>query len=246
MRFTFLGCGDAFGSDGRFNTCFHVTADDGDFLIDCGASAMIALRRFAVEPNAIRTIVLSHLHGDHFGGLPFFLLDAQFYSKRTGPLTVVGPEGTQARVEAPMDVFFPGSSGVSRRFDTEFVEIAPGRTTNVNNLAVTGFEGVHPCGAPPLALRIACGGKTIAYTGDTEWVEGLVEAGAHADLFVAETLFYERKVRYHLDYASLAENLGRIAPRRLALTHMGPDMLENRHRIPEDTVLAEDGLQIDL
>jgi len=105
---------------------------------------------------------------------------------------------------------------------------------------------VHPCGAPPLALRIACGGKTIAYTGDTEWVEGLVEAGAHADLFVAETLFYERKVRYHLDYASLAENLGRIAPRRLALTHMGPDMLENRHRIPEDTVLAEDGLQIDL
>jgi ribonuclease BN (tRNA processing enzyme) len=72
-----LGCGDAFGSGGRFHTCFHVSARVVSFLVDCGASALIAMRRFGVDPNTIRTVLISHLHGDHFGGLPFLLLDAQ-------------------------------------------------------------------------------------------------------------------------------------------------------------------------
>ena len=93
MHFTFLGSGDAFGSGGRFNTCFHVAATEGAFLIDCGASSMIAMRRFGADPNAIGTICLSHLHGDHFGGLPFFLLDARFISGRCAPLTIAGPQG---------------------------------------------------------------------------------------------------------------------------------------------------------
>ena len=66
MRVQFLGCGDAFGSGGRFNTCFHVTNGLTQFLVDCGASSMIAIRRFGVEPNAIETIFITHLHGDHF------------------------------------------------------------------------------------------------------------------------------------------------------------------------------------
>ena len=64
MRLQFLGCGDAFGSGGRFNTCFHVTNGLTQFLVDCGASLMIAIRRFGVEPNAIETIFITHLHGD--------------------------------------------------------------------------------------------------------------------------------------------------------------------------------------
>ena len=39
---------------------------------------------------------VSHLHGDHFGGLPFPILDGQF-SRRPGPLAVVGPPGMAAR-----------------------------------------------------------------------------------------------------------------------------------------------------
>lgn len=244
MDFTFLGCGDALGSGGRLNTCFHVAAESGAFLIDCGASAMISLRRYEIEPNDVRTIVISHLHGDHFAGLPFFILDAQFYSKREEALTLVGPPGTEQRLEETMEALFPGSSDVERRFETNVVEVEPGTTRTENNLTISAFEVVHPCGAPPLALRIACEDKVLAYTGDTEWVSDLVAAGQGADLFVAEALFHDRHVRFHLDYATLASHLDEIAPKRLALTHMGPDMLANRQRIPENIVLAEDGLRI--
>ena len=56
MRITFAGCGDAFGSGGRFNTCFHVTAGATRLLIDCGASSLTALRRAGIGLNAIETI----------------------------------------------------------------------------------------------------------------------------------------------------------------------------------------------
>jgi ribonuclease BN (tRNA processing enzyme) len=93
MRLKFLGSGDAFGSGGRLNTCFLVNHGEAGFLIDCGASAMISIRRFGVDPNQIGVIVLSHLHADHFGGVPFFILDAQLVSRRTRPLIIAGPKG---------------------------------------------------------------------------------------------------------------------------------------------------------
>src|SRR5262249_21190114 len=135
LRLQFVGSGDAFGSGGRFNTCFRVERPSGDFLIDCGASTLIAFRKLGIDPNAIDTIFISHLHGDHFGGLPFFILDAQFYSRRQAPLTLVGPPTFQARLSAAMEVFFPGSSTAARKFAIDVHEIAPGTTFTINGIA---------------------------------------------------------------------------------------------------------------
>ena len=99
MKLTFVGCGDAFGSGGRFNTCFHLErAAGGNVLIDCGASSMVAIRKAGVDPNGIAAILVTHLHGDHFGGLPFFILDAQLVSRRTAPLTIAGRAGSAQEI----------------------------------------------------------------------------------------------------------------------------------------------------
>jgi hypothetical protein len=98
------------------------------FLIDCGASGLIAMRRFGIDPNRIGTVFVSHLHADHFGGLPFLLLDAQLYSRRNAPLTLVGPPGFHRRLMEAMELFFPGSSTVQRKFSTEIREISVGET----------------------------------------------------------------------------------------------------------------------
>jgi ribonuclease BN (tRNA processing enzyme) len=128
MLVKFLGCGDAFGSGGRLNTCFLVNRGDASFLIDCGASAMISIRRFGVDPNEIGAIVLSHLHVDHFGGLPSFVLDAQLVSRRTRPLLIAGPQGLGIRLDALMEAHFPGSTKVKRNFPIELIEISTQRS----------------------------------------------------------------------------------------------------------------------
>ena len=77
----FLGSGDAFGSGGRFQTCVLLSSADGQLLLDCGASSLIAMKRLGIDPSTIEAVVLTHLHGDHFAGIPFLiLLMAAYYS----------------------------------------------------------------------------------------------------------------------------------------------------------------------
>jgi ribonuclease BN (tRNA processing enzyme) len=246
MRLKLLGSGDAFGSGGRFNTCFLVDRGQSSFLVDCGSSAMIAIRKFGVDPNSIEAIILSHLHADHFGGLPSFILDAQLVSRRIRSLTIAGPQGLGDRLEALMEAHFPGSSRVERKFKVELIEFQPGAPMAIlPEVTATAYMVLHPSGTPSLALRIASDGKVLSYTGDTEWVDALITAGHNADLLIAECYTYDRKVRFHLDYATLREKLPLIAAKRVVLTHMSPDMITRAGEI-QDCEEACDGLEITL
>ena len=193
----FLGSGDAFGSGGRFQTCVYVRFDTTHFLVDCGASSLIAMRHFGVDPSLIDAILLTHLHGDHFGGLPFFILDAQFVSRRQKPLVVAGPPGLEARIFEAMEVLFPGSSETERRFALKFVELEEEAATKIEPLTVTPYGVVHVSGAPSYALRIAVGGKILTYSGDTEWTDTLIQVTHSADLFICECNFLEESAGYH-------------------------------------------------
>jgi ribonuclease BN (tRNA processing enzyme) len=243
LRLRFLGSGDAFGSGGRFQACLCLDGPADRVLIDCGATSLVAMKRAGIDPNSIGTVLLSHLHGDHFGGVPFLVLDGQF-RRRGRPLTVAGPPGTRERVVSAMEVLFPGSSRADRRFHTELVEVEAGTATAIGAMTVTGFPVEHASGAPAYALRIEWAGRTIAYSGDTEWCEGLVDAARNADLFVCEAYTFERPVRYHLDHATLARHLDRIGARRVILTHLGPEMLARRNEAAVEC--ANDGLIVDV
>jgi ribonuclease BN (tRNA processing enzyme) len=103
---------------------------------------------------------------------------------------------------------------------------------------------VHAWGAPALALRVAWQGHTIAYTGDTEWTEALVELARGADLLIAEGYTHQRKIRFHLDVASLRQHAGRLAARRVILTHLSPELLPRVDELGWET--ASDGKTVDL
>ena len=122
MQVQFLGSGDAFGSGGRLQTCIYVRDQDFAFLMDCGTSSLIGMRQLGIDPNAVDAILLTHLHGDHFGGVPFLLLDAQLISKRQLPLLIAGPRGLEQRIRDAQEVLFPGSSRVELPFEVRFIE----------------------------------------------------------------------------------------------------------------------------
>ena len=239
-----LGCGDAFGSGGRFQTCFMVTSKSGCCLIDCGATVMVAMRRFEVDPGSIDTVFISHLHGDHFAGLPFLLLQQQLIGRRERPLTIAGPPETRLRLLAALDVMFPGSAGMDWRFPLRFTELVAGRTEQSGPFAVTPFAVVHPSGAPAFALRLEVADRTIAYSGDTEWAETLIDAGRAADILISECYSFDGKPKFHLNYSTLISNLQRLQAKRILLTHMGEDMLARLGQLSIDA--AEDGQVIEL
>jgi ribonuclease BN (tRNA processing enzyme) len=240
---TFAGCGDAFGSGGRFQACIHLQGPglDTPVLLDCGATSLTALRQCGLDPGEVGAVFVSHLHGDHFGGLPFLILDGQF-SRRIAPLVIAGPAGTQHRLTEAMECLFPGSSQVRRTFEVSVVELASGRTTSVAGVTASAYPASHPSGAPALLLRLVIGGTVIAYTGDTAWTAAITEAAAGADLLIAEAYYWDKPVPHHLRYADLAGHAREITARRVVLTHMSADMLARQQQAIHQT--ARDGLAI--
>jgi ribonuclease BN (tRNA processing enzyme) len=245
MHLTVIGCGDAFGSGGRYNTCFMLETVRATLLIDCGASALPALKTRNVDLNAIDGIVLSHLHGDHFGGLPFLLLDAQFLARRDKPLLIAGPPGTRERINAAMEVFFPKSTGSKWRFQWQVREIPVGEVTDVLGHAVVTAEVIHQSGAPSTALRLSDGRKTFAYSGDTEWTDALLGIARDADLFICECYGFAGKLTGHMSWEILKPRLADLKARQIMLTHMNPTMLARLDEVRAGGVLlAEDGLTL--
>jgi len=244
MQLQFVGCGDAFGSGGRSNTCFHVTGASVNFLIDCGASSLPALKRLRIARNDIDLVLITHFHGDHFAGLPFLLLDAQF-SRRTRPLVIAGPEGIETRLAQVMEALFENSSKTRQRFELSVVALRPGETSSFGAVQVTPYPVVHgESGGPFLAYRVEAEGRIIAYSADTEWTETLIPAARDADLFIAEAYTYDKVVKNHLSLATLVAHLAEIGPKRLVLTHMSDDMLERLDTLAHTA--ASDGMIVEV
>jgi ribonuclease BN (tRNA processing enzyme) len=237
----FLGTGDAVGSGGRLQTCILVTTENGRFLLDCGTTSLVAMKRRAIDPATVDAIVLSHLHGDHFGGIPFLVLDAQF-GGRDRPLLIAGPPGTRSRIETAMEVLFPGSTRVRRRFDLNVTEMSLGVTTPIGPASIVPFSADHASGAPSFIVRALIGDKVIVYSGDTAWTESLVDAARNADLLICEAYFFEKKVKYHLDYETLLRHRDRLRCGRIILTHMSDDMLGRLDDV--QIQCADDGLTV--
>jgi ribonuclease BN (tRNA processing enzyme) len=226
VRITFVGSGDAFASGGRFQACLHLDGGDEPLLLDCGATSLIALKRLGLDPSTIGWVALSHLHGDHFAGLPWLILDGQF-AKRTRPLTIAGPQGTADRIKRTFELLYPGATGAERPFETRFIEFTARDPQPLGPARITAYPVSHSEGTAPHGLRVEYAGKVIAYSGDTEWADTLPELAHNADLSICECNFFDKKAPGHLDHETLLRHRDELECQRIVLTHMSRDMLDH-------------------
>ncbi|MEO1204801.1 MAG: MBL fold metallo-hydrolase [Pseudomonadota bacterium] len=247
MKLTVVGSGDAFGSGGRLQTCFHVSHPGGQFLIDCGATALIGMQRVGLDPNDVPLIFISHLHGDHFSGLVWWILHAQYVGKRVSPLRIVGPEGLAERFHAASEALFPSAKPRDFKFEVTFEVYDPTQHGLHGGIGVDVCEVMHPCGAAPYALRLTVADKVIAFSGDTEWVDGLIDISKDADLFVCECYAHETKTPFHMSWAEIRTKLPHLTAQKILLTHMNERMLSCGGDVDDPRVaLAHDGLIVEL
>lgn len=244
VRVTFVGSGDAFGTGGRFNTCILVDAPGVRFAIDFGASTLVALNKMGIDHTSIDAVVLTHLHGDHCGGIPFFLMDSMLAAKRARPLTIIGPRETKDRMAGVAEALFPGMHVMEPKFDLDYVEPPIMEATRVGPLTVTAYPAAHTGATNPTSVRVEVAGKVVSYTGDSSWTKHMPALAADADLFVCECYAYSKPVRSHMNYPDWLEHQGEITAKRTVLTHFGREMLAVRDEIPEET--AFDGLVVEL
>lgn len=246
VTLTVIGSGDAFGTGGRLNTCFHVSHSQGNFLIDCGASSLIGLHREKIDPNTIDTVFISHLHGDHFAGLIFLLMEARYINGRDRALTLVGPKGLEDRLEETMNALYPqcwtGKDDLI--FPLTLIEWEEEKPVTLNDVTATPFAAHHLLDGNDFTIRLTVDGKTIIYSGDTGWTDTLIPATDGGDLFISECYFKAPGCDFHMDYDTLMANRDRLNVKEILLTHLGPDMFAQKETLPAN--FAYDGCKIDL
>lgn len=242
VELTVIGCSDAFGSGGRRNTCFHFKTPTDQFLVDCGASSIPGLKENNIAIEEISTIIISHFHGDHYGGLPFFLLEA-VKNNRTKPLTIVSPPGCRENVVRLLALLYPGSE-ILEKLDLKFLDFTAQEMIVHENLSLFALPVIHSEKSLPHGIRIRTAGKIISFSGDTEWTENLINICENADLFICECTFFSAKVKGHLSYKELTSHLPELNFKNILLTHFDDQMLRNRHRVTH--ACAEDGMKISI
>jgi ribonuclease BN (tRNA processing enzyme) len=243
VRVRFFGSGDAFGDGGRFQACILVETLMARILLDCGSTSLTAMKQVGEDPSSIDAVIVSHYHADHYGGIPFLILDGQF-RHRTRPLLIAGPGDVERRVSAALEAAFPGASTIRQPFPMIFRQIEPGREVELEVGRLLAFPAAHTPGSDAVSLRVQADRALIGYTGDTEWTDDLRDLAAGADLLICEAYTWAKRVRYHLDYQTLASHRAELGMRRLILTHPGPGMLDHLADAEEET--AQDGLLVTL
>lgn len=246
MQLTVVGSADAFNAEGRAHSCYLIDGDDvGPTMVDFGATALASLHRLGKKSSDLRSVVFTHLHGDHIGGSPFLFIDSLFVDPRSAPLRLIGPPGLEARLRALLDVTY-GRDILGRGHPLELVfeEIAPGRTLHVDGLAVTAYPADHQDPPEvPLCLRFARpGGGKIAFSGDTQMCEGLLTAARDVDLLVAECSSLAPPAGRHCTWQDWLQVFPELSARRVLLTHLGRDV---RRAIPRLLAAPPPGPRLD-
>lgn len=244
MRVTVLGAGDAFCNGGRRQSAYLIETGGPNFLLDCGVTTLLALKALHIPADVIDFVAISHLHGDHFGGLPFLFLEYLYERPRSRPLVVAGPPGTKERVWALHKTMYRELSERPMCFPLEFREFTPEQMQVLSGVEVFPFYVPHQEKDISLGYRVSVGGKSLLYSGDCGWNENLVQYSHGVDLFICECCYFHTQTNFHVSYPTLVAENGRLGCKRLLLSHLGREVLE---RMDEVTLeCAYDGLVLDV
>ena len=245
VNLTILGTGDAFSSGGRAQAGYLVESGGKRFLLEAGPSLLTELKRNRVAAESIDVAVISHLHGDHFSGLPFLFLEYMWERPRRNPLIVAGPKNLEQRTWALMKTMFPGFELNKIHKKIKWVVLQPGAKVKIAGAKLSTIRSPHTKPDISLSVKLEIGGRTLVFSGDSGWNEGFVGFSKGADLLLCECTYYESDhLRFHMNYPELRRNRSRFEVGRMILTHLGRETLAREPEI--DIEMGFDGMKLEI
>lgn len=241
VEIRFLGTGIASADGGRSHACILVTAPEGRILLDCGSSSIPAITR-ACDPSTIDAVAISHLHGDHFGGLPYLALQ-QRYAPRSRPLVIGGPPSLERRFSAAALTLFDDFFESPLPYPLPFT-VLTAVPVRLGPAEVSAHPVVHVASSEPHGLRVRIGGKLIAYSGDAAWTEALPALADGADLFICEASTHTTVWPMHLSARELVAHRAELNCARVIVTHLGQESID--HLADLGVEHADDGMALRL
>ncbi len=221
-KLLFLGIGDAFGSNGLKSAGIFVKLNKSGILLDCGPHTVQTLKKLGKKTEDVDIILISHFHGDHIGGVPFFLLEASIQQRRKKPLTIIGPKNIQVRIQKLYESLYENIAKDQMPFVCRYEEITPEKFIIIENVSIQAIAVYHK--PESQGYRLEDDTTSIAYSGDTGWTDNLIPLIRDTDLAIIECNFFKEEIDIHLNINQALK----LVPftKRLILTHLGSEVPE--------------------
>lgn len=234
LHLSFVGTGNAFAPGGL---CWNGFVVNGRYLFEAPPSALMALHRVGIDPNALDAVLVSHHHGDHFLGLPSLLLHWK-YQGRDRPITIIGPPRTKELAYVIGRSVYPGV--FENDFGVEWIELAASETVQLGELHVEAVEVVHDTKLSlNLGYRCEIRGRRFAYTGDTTMCDAVLDLAQSSEVLVSECASRDGQIPIHMNLVDDIPTVRRAmhTDSTLILTHLSADV--DDHGLA-NTIVAED------
>lgn len=220
MELIIIGSGTGIPSKTRAYPCTLLKIKDKHIIFDTGPGSLRQLFLAGVTYLDIDHIYYSHYHPDHSLDLVSILFAMQYNEpKRTKPLYVTGPTGLKAFHEGLLSIF--GETIKPKTFDLHLKEINKGELTYDDWKIIVEplYHSMHSIGFRIESLE----GKTLTYSGDTDYCEGILRLARKVNTLILECSFPdEQKVEGHLTPQLCAQIANESQCDRLLLSHFYP------------------------
>ncbi|MCB9879056.1 MAG: MBL fold metallo-hydrolase [Planctomycetes bacterium] len=218
MQLTVLGSGTAVPVPDRFPAGYLVRNGDHRLMVDCGPGTLRRLAQAGVTPDALDAVLLTHYHTDHCADLAALLFALRSPDlPRSAPLRLYGAPGLK-RLVALLTEAWPWLA--PKGYELQLHEMLPG-TFAAAGCEVTAVPIRHT--AQSLGYRLRDGDAAVAFSGDADTCDELVELARGSDVFVCDCASPDgQKLDGHLTPRLAAEHAERAGAARLLLTHFYP------------------------
>lgn len=260
MFVTILGSGAALPTGLRRCSAQVLNINGFKLLIDCAEGTQDGIRRNHLKLQSINTIIISHLHGDHFFGLPG-LLSTMHLCGRTETVTIAAPKGARETVETIFAL-----TGNHIEFPIEWVEMdfeeGEQRIFEGSRCTVDAFRIMHT--VPTYGFRITevprsalSTPRVYTYCCDTAYDKAIVPHLRGSDVLCVECTFANEladlaRDRQHLTAGQAGRMAAEAGVHRLVLSHISaryrePEvLLEQASAEFKNCIVATDGMRVEI
>lgn len=216
---------------------------DNKILIDCGNGIVKTLLEQNVDIKEINTLLITHLHGDHFLDIPFLIIQRKFCSA-CNELNIYCPKGTEEAIEKIINLIYSDIEdwkALRDKTKVKFIEFENLTNKEVTNgYFVDSYEVKHGDFKPAYSFVLKNGDKSVGFSGDSIYCENIETIVKKTDISILDMSFIDSNNK-HMGAHDI-ENLVNKYDKKIIATHMSESVRQYGNEIKNSKlIIPNDG-----